>query len=102
MIRYDITDDFKSGKYDELFRVYNAYQDSLNEYTPIRPSTFSRLQLAKLASSIPQFPFIVSKWQATVGQNDSTVYIQSSDNISDRTKQLKKRIESRTQKNNTT
>jgi hypothetical protein len=95
MTRYDITDDFKSGKYDELFRVYNAYQDSLNEYTPIRPSTFSRLQLAKLASSIPQFPFIVSKWQATVGQNDSTVYIQSSDNISDRTKQLKKRIESR-------
>jgi hypothetical protein len=93
---YELTnDDFKSGKYDESFKIVNFYQDSVSEYTPLKPHKLTKEHYNKIVTSTAQLPYIISKWQSTVGQNDSSVFVYASENINERTKIIKKNLEKR-------
>jgi hypothetical protein len=88
--------DIRDGKYEDYFRVLNIYQDSISEYTPVNLHLLSRIQYYQVSTTNPQLPYIVSQWQGNVGQNGSTVYIESSESSSLKTQAQKKRVQTST------
>jgi hypothetical protein len=93
------TNDFLSGKYDTEFQDalqgVNLYNDSISEFTPIRPNHGWQAEFDKIARNFPQIPFIISSWQSNVGAHDSTVTLSIDENNSQSTQKRKKAVQKR-------
>jgi hypothetical protein len=88
------TDDFASGRFDEYFKLVNQYSDSSNKFTPYTNHAFTKADYDRLAKH-PQLIFIISSWQANVGQNGAEIVLSVKDDNSDQTKYRKDLIKKR-------
>ena len=71
--------------------ILNHYSENYTEYVSFKPHFLTVEQYETIATSISQFPTIISKWQSNINANDSTVHILSVAK-SDRLKRQKERL----------
>jgi len=88
-------EDFLSSRYDDYFRAINVYSDTASKYTPYNAGLLTRQQYKTIVTTFPLFPYIINSWQAQVGQNDSSVIISTSEDLSERYRRQKELLQKR-------
>jgi hypothetical protein len=96
MNKYNYRDDFLGGRFDDVLEILNNFQLSSSEIIPLKTSALTEADMKLVVSRIPQYPFIVTKWQSVVGANNSRVIVSTSENNSDSTRIKKERLQKAT------
>jgi len=94
---YDLTDDFLRGRLDSALSVLNYFQLSSSDHIPLNPTRLTERDMMQITSRLPQYPYIVAKWNGVVNANGLSVVVNfDEDNVTDRTKNAKRLLQKKT------